>query len=635
LIPAPDSLQKELTALERTVQSRVDQDNSFRKANANFNIQSETTQLLLAACEKLVVEKGAMDRSSFEEHSSDLAYLCKHFGTAINLGLSERYHRDKLVQMQPWSSSGGNPRPKKPRAPLFAFCCSSEFPPQQSWWTEASQRLCPDYQVLRAGKIVSSPASEVVPGDILFLRAGQRAAADGRVLVFSEGTAVDVSHITMELGDVRMITSEATAAAITASSNMVLKDSYLVSGALFCMVVRVPSTSLIPGAGPWDSEEPLFLQDATVPPGMTMSQCRNLFKQLCVRSRIVCRSFKAMVMLARVQTLVCLVTPDLMDAGSVPKLVATAKRLSRGLVLVDCGCSKSAVASLAQEEGLEHIDLSNNLDSTRTSAQPSTADPLSTGASSTGETITPSGTLGDKLQLFSTSASCASFNHLDSSSLLQHFGQGERVRLAVFAEALLGKTSQGAILSNLSQGGLTALCAILTESGNAPLYAMGTFNYPACFRQLVLSATRTDKSRMPADSLPVGPKISMVESEPSIVPFQPRASTTPTDTTGASPKAGEVPGHMSISRMASSGSQATQVTFGNLASGELDVSKLDMGKCSEVVVSLNSIGVVSEHADLVLLKSDLGCLAQALELVSKSIPASVALVAEGPSEAGC
>jgi len=607
--PTLDEMMKELNALDRTVQARIEQDTGFRKANASFNTQSETTQLLLAVCDKLVMDKGAMDKASFEEHTAELAYMCKHFGTAINTGLSERYHRDKLMQLQPWSSASSNGRQSK-RRPKFFFCCNSEFPPQQSWWIDASQRLSPEYQVLRAGKTISALASDLVPGDILFLGAGQRAAADGRILVFTEGAAIDVSHLTMELSDIRRCSSEATAAAITASSNMVLKDSYVVSGALFCMVVRAPSSSLIPGPHGADvAEEQSCVQDVTVPTGMTAGQCRSLFKTLCTKSRLVCRSFKSMVTLARVQMLVILLTQDLLDAGTVPKLVQTAKRLSKGLVLVDCGCSKGAVSALTQEHGLEHLDVF----------------PLE-GAAEKGADGPPSPVAG----LVSPTATEL------TSRPPQSISTGERAKVALFSEALLNHRVPGGVITNLSQAGLTALCAILAEAGAAPLYVMGPFNYPACFKQIVLASSRTrTKERVGTEmSLAMGPKTSMVASEPSIVPAQHRTSsqsTTPLSTA----KAGEAitsNNGVSFSRMQSSTSQGTN-NGARLSSGELDLSKLNPGKCVEMVVSLNSIGLVSEHADCVLLKSDLGCLAQALETVSKGIPASLLQATSPPAGA--
>jgi len=50
----------------------------------------------------------------------------------------------------------------------------------------------------------------------------------------------------------------------------------------------------------------------------------------------------------------------------------------------------------------------------------------------------------------------------------------------------------------------------------------------------------------------------------------------------------------------------------------------------ELLVSLDSVGVVSEQADCVLLKPDLGCLGQALEIASKAVPEGLTSTAPDP-----
>jgi len=59
------------------------------------------------------------------------------------------------------------------------------------------------------------------------------------------------------------------------------------------------------------------------------------------------------------------------------------------------------------------------------------------------------------------------------------------------------------------------------------------------------------------------------------------------------------------------------VNLANVAVADTAVAKEANARVSELFVSLNSIGVVSENADCILLKSDLGLLAQAFEIVHR------------------
>jgi len=192
------------------VQAQIAEDHSFRKANANFTPMIDTTILLLAACEKLAAEKEAMARAHFEEHTSELSYLCRRYSTSIEVGHSERTYQDHVLAASP--SAGARERRKSGTS--FFACCQRGFPPQQAWWLDNSKRLCPTFQVLRSGSITTASAQELVPGDIVFLAAGQRCAADARVLVHEEGTMVDCSHLTLDVVDVHRVTTEATSPAI-------------------------------------------------------------------------------------------------------------------------------------------------------------------------------------------------------------------------------------------------------------------------------------------------------------------------------------------------------------------------------------------------------------------------------------
>jgi hypothetical protein len=625
--PTPEQLQKGLTELERTVQGQIAEEVSIRNSNASFNPQNETTQLLIAACEKLVVEKEAMDRENFEEHTSELPFLCRHFNTTVEGGLSERVYKEKLAAVAPVA---GGSKPKRRRR-VFALCCQLEFPPQQTWWLDITRRLVPSFQVLRAGKLVACAATEIVQGDIVYLQAGQRAAADGRVLVHSEGTAIDVGRLSEPGQDMRVCSVEASAVPITASSNIVLKDSYLVRGALFCMVVRTPVNPFIPSPMGFNShpEEPdkEFRVEMSVPPGMSAKSCRNLFKALCIKARLPCRSFAVIAQLANVRALVVLLTQELLDKGTLPQLGATARRLNKRLFLVDCGCRKEQLEELAKELQLEVM------------------------------TFIEDPKFEDQASDASGAMSIDGYS-VDAPAPPPRISTNEAERVRTLGQS----TVAGAILCNISQGGLTNLCAILKENSQVPLYAMGCFHYPACFKtffdhrlKYITNSSSVGTASMESQSFPGAPKASVLHASASegstvtkkasseageaqsIVPPGGKhevatGSTTAADTSRIRSPAAEVsgPGQSRVSgrSMASADSRPMSHQSSRahtpLHHGDLDLTGISHlhrpSKLVDVLVSVNSIGIVSEIADCVVLKSDLGCLAQALEIACKGVP---------------
>mmetsp|Transcript_77248 Transcript_77248/g.213645 ORF Transcript_77248/g.213645 Transcript_77248/m.213645 type:complete len:593 (-) Transcript_77248:180-1958(-) len=574
---SPEQLLKDLKELDTSVQRQVEEDQSFRRLNANFSVQNETTQMLLEVCEKLAAAKEAMERACFEEHTSELPYLCRHFGTAIDAGLSERAYRERQAAQHP----SGVVRRERRRGGIFSFCCQHDFPPRQSWWTELSKRLTPTFQVVRAGRILTAFADELVTGDLVYLCAGQRVALDGRVLVYTAGTALDVSQLTFEMSDVhvRVCSAGPTAEAITASRNMVFKDSYVVAGSLFCMAVRAAVDSFIPSSA-HETETDQFTVDVNLPTGMTMSQCKSTFKALCVQARLACRSFQTLLQVGRAGTLVVLLTKELISTALA--LCNVTRRLGRALILVDCDCTRESLEALSKESGLEVFDVG--------------ASPARTVAS------TP----------VSTRSLGASHHPLQIS-------EGELERLSGLTQQLSGardggKGGGGAIITRISQPGLTSLCCQLADAGMPPLYAMGSLDFPDSFRSLVLPSRRSrpPSARTVASSSATPPRASLAldcNEGQSILPPQPqhtRAAPTP-----------EVYGSTHLSHILS---QASEDYVSHDPAANLRRLRSCSKKQIELLISLNSIGVVSENADCVLLKPDLGCLGQALEIIAKAVP---------------
>lgn len=104
----------------------------------------------------------------------------------------------------------------------------------------ALERLgTPTAQALRDGQEVTVPASELVPGDVLLLAAGDRVAADARVIE-SQGLEVDEASLTGESLPVAKMVSEGTAA-----SHMVLEGSDVTAGTGRAVVVAVGRQTLM------------------------------------------------------------------------------------------------------------------------------------------------------------------------------------------------------------------------------------------------------------------------------------------------------------------------------------------------------------------------------------------------------
>lgn len=111
---------------------------------------------------------------------------------------------------------------------------------------DALKRLQPEYAtVLRDGKWISDlPTREIVPGDILSLRVGDRVPADGRVLSLKTATfSTDEGSLTGESMTVQK-TSEAvdvSVSTIPAKVNMVFSGTVVTNGRCFVMATNTGS----------------------------------------------------------------------------------------------------------------------------------------------------------------------------------------------------------------------------------------------------------------------------------------------------------------------------------------------------------------------------------------------------------
>lgn len=622
-----DQLLPELRTLEREVQAAVEEAVSFRKLNARFDKTNETTQILLTACEQLWTEKMSIDHANFQEHTSELSYLTQHYNTGIYNGLAEHVYNEKAATLLT-RKRGNEGRERR----FFSFCCSSDFPPQQSWWFDVQTSLVPRVQVVRGGNLLSCAATDLVPGDVAYFHAGQRAVADGRVLVFSEGTAVDVSHLTTRASDVRLCSAKTTASTIHESRNIILKDCHIINGSLFCMIVRSPYECFIP-ASTYDGQEgfePTI--DTAVPVGLTLGTCQSLVRTLCVRARLFCKSFRSIERFASAQYVIVTLTQELLSKGTVPKFCAAVRKMKRSLVLVNCDCPRDSLGQLCQELGVTCVDFEDTEDafaagkgarSDRTSAASATSIDLTVCAGPVG---------------------------------MEQVGDYEQSKLKPLVERLRGPEPVVAVVSSISQAALLNLCTQL-KSGQKPLlYAMASFHYSKCYRNLISAGNAKHGNKRAVNSAigyseestcagslgrpspplsrmgdydgdmtpsadntihemklhPVSKAASMAGKE-SDVAFgsepRPRGSleSTPITDAGSMSLRSDPAPHLQIQKLASNGpainpALKTQSMVPQLGTG-----------ADEVFVSVNSIGIVSDSADCVLFKSDLGCLGDALD----------------------
>lgn len=571
-----------LVELEKVLQARDAEEQSFRRANASFPLNNDTTRLLVVACEKLAAEKEAMQRTNYEEHNSDIAFMCRHLQTSLAQGQSERSHAEKLQEVM--ASLGQKPRRKDSGwQQMLLAVCSFEFPPNQSWWLETSKRLVPTHLVLRAGKMNGTQAEDIMPGDIVFLDEGQRVPTDGRILVFTNGTALDMTDIAVDLGEHRECSTEATDPAVTASANIVLKDSCVVRGCLLYLAVRPAAKPIIPRAPTFDEQEPGFLLDQQLPPGMSSAQCRALFKTLCVKSKFVVRAFRTFPMLAAAQATVLLMTQEILDKAALSHLCAVHKRLGRALLLVDCDCGAGRMAKLSQDFELELVELGDSgTVSTTTSSACQSSSPIC-------RTGTP--VLSDL---------CTSTNLVP-----EVVGR----RLDALAESIAQRGCYGAVLTGVSQASLTRLCNLLQKHLSSPiLYATAGLRLSGSLRR-IFSPTPVSKAS------PRTTAIVMRSSMSSASAMQFRHTVSAADTLTSSSATAVVQDSRGASLR-----PAPHFDPGVLGEAGEDEVSASRGQGKLLLLSLNSVGVVSEKADCVLLRSDVSSLAAALETICKAVP---------------
>lgn len=608
--PPPELLWKQLEELEAGIQGVLQEEISFRTANKHFDPANDTTELLMSVCEKLWKEKLVSEEKNFEEHSSELAYMCRHFKTKIDRGLNEQIYREQLAMVQLPEQ-----RNKKSKS-SFAFCCHSEFPPtNQNWWSDSIGRLVPVFQVLRAGQIVTSPAPEIVPGDIVYLRAGQKAVADGRVLVFSKGAMVDVTHLTTQPNDIRICSTEKTSLVATESRNIILHNSHLIYGTLFYMVVRPPKKAFIPS----NTDASEFEVDTLAPPGLSNSLCQSVFKSLCVKAHLVCKSLRVLDQMCGVAAVVVLLTKELLQQGSVVQFCNTLHKLQRAVLLINCDCTREELQTLSSQVDSEIVDFDQSSEKEESFIEVAKAQAEEGGSPGREADKTPPIDMG-------------------SPTILQNVTDHDQRQLEGFAKGL--NTKRTYVINSISQAQLLFLLQRLRDHDRPVLYAVSGFHYAKCF--LCLKHQGNQSARLKGDSsdgssssppyvamdAPVGgawidsgskgtePTTAGNTRTPSVHGGDTKLTSVtpqPVETTSMSP---------SVASMTNSNLHLVPSTASK-GEGSSYVKRPDVNLQQklrpDVILSINSIGVVSEQADCILLKADLVHLATAFEIISKKL----------------
>ena len=199
-------------------------------------------------------------------------------------------------------------------------------------------------QVLRDGQAVIIPANEVVPGDVLLLAAGERIAADARVLS-SEGLEVDEAALTGESLPVPKAADGASNA-----SRIVLDGSNVTTGNGRAVVVAVgPHTRMGATAAALSVEE-----TQQSPLGVRLSKLLSLILPITIGGAAVV----VLVGLLTGRPLAALVTTGaILAIAGIPEGLPLLSRVSEAGVARRLAGRKAVVRRLSAVEALGRVDV--------------------------------------------------------------------------------------------------------------------------------------------------------------------------------------------------------------------------------------------------------------------------------------
>ena len=221
----------------------------------------------------------------FDEHIAPLNVIAARTGlTTFSGGLTSA-----LVDAAR-NRDGLNHQPLALDPPACFSAKYDPFPPIDApWWANLQAALAPRARVVRNGGGVSSiNATELVRGDIVIFRTGDRLTADLRVVALGSGdggtdAALDVvAFYPEEEGAPRVLTLDASGEGVVdcmRATNVALAGMTVARGSGAGIVVKTGERTVVARVGRATLDEPIPF----AAPGYSVALAKDVFKELCAR----------------------------------------------------------------------------------------------------------------------------------------------------------------------------------------------------------------------------------------------------------------------------------------------------------------------------------------------------------------
>mmetsp|Transcript_8202 Transcript_8202/g.19602 ORF Transcript_8202/g.19602 Transcript_8202/m.19602 type:complete len:581 (+) Transcript_8202:74-1816(+) len=539
--------------------------------------QDATAHLLLKVADKLLQERAGLEEARFEEHTADLIALCRRFGLNFEKPkVSEKALTGFFSSLRIFRQPAGaqNSARRSSLRPLFGSCMAggAGFPQNRKWWPDVRSFFERGFEVLRNADFVHANAPEMVVGDIVYLKSGDCAPCDLRVLKALEDTRIDTS--TGVGSEVRDCTELCTSADPLSSDNIVLKGSWILQGSLLAVVIRTSMDPLAPHRCANNSDQDVeFAIDATVPSGLAAASCQTIFSSLWTKANCICRSFEVMVQLSAVDAVIIFLTEDLRkDSSALQDTVRDLHGLGKAVFLLVK--DQGSASRLAEDLKLKPISFEKGKQT------PSTC------VSSIGSSFDMSFE-GDVM------ATC--------SGTTPRQGQEEE-RIADLMNSCKA-AAPGAVVHGMSEAALVQFCLVMQEAGLSPMYVASHLQ-----SQFLRSLSDpTFRSQAPSVS-----SATQVQHFPSRASQDASASASPRRAKAIVKTRTEEVDHGEAHNLTN---VIKHMGFAELSKvGE----KVTPKRASSVtIVSLNATGVLADRCSCACLRSDLRCVGQALQLAAR------------------
>jgi len=560
----------------------VQQDKETHELTENrrrYPRQDATAHLLLKVADKLLQERAGLEEARFEEHTADLIALCRRFGLHFDKPkVSEKaltgFFSSMRIFRQP---TGGQNSRRSSLRPFFGSCVAggAGFPENRKWWPDVRSFFDHGFEVLRHGDFVRANAPEMVVGDIVYLKSGDCAPWDLRVLKTLEDTRIDTS--TGVGSEVRDCTECCTSADPLSSDNIVIKGSWILQGSLLAVVIRTSMDPLAPHLCANDSDQDVeFAIDVKIPSGLTAASCQTSFSNLWTKANCICRSFEIMAQLSAVDAVIIFLTEDLRkDASALQDTVRDLHGLGKAVFLL---VKDQGIASrLAEDLKLKQISFEKGKQT------PSTC-------------VSSIGSLDVSFE-GDVTGTC-------SGTPTPRRGQEEE-RIEDLMNSCKAAVP-GAVVHGMSEAALVQFCLVMQEAGLSPMYVASQL------QSQFLRALSDPTFRSQAPSVSSG---TQVQHFPSRASRASQEAASPRRTKAVVKTRTEAVDHEKAHNL-------TDV-IKNMGFAELNqVGEKNAPKraSSLTIVSLNATGVLADRCSCACLRSDLRCVGHALQLAPRSVP---------------